>query len=591
MGDGHKDRAGDNGKGRADANLERVDGKIPSSRDGDLSASAKGSGSESGPQAGFGREREKTYAPPSKPLSPQQLGRIAQSFGIVVPSLPSSSPSSSSTAYPTPPRSRSITPVSSLPRTSPRPSSQLITVIPPLSLLPPSTSDNAAETLQRWKRGRLIPLQPSLGAMLLAIAREYGLPSTQGIGIYLVATHSGASTSPSTDNHELGPKVSSQTWGSLCSSALAPPRSSLSTPSGSPSHKFANRLPKDHPQFPPSPFSLLSHNQRQARPSDSRQLITSALRTPTKASSSSSLSSSSSSPQHPPLTPASLDIPPPATFNPIIGTIEFDVDPYEATWFPDWIKKSSRHRRKPSTLSDGGSGIKELRLVAQAGDDRPRFLKDTDRSASNSAAASLGYAQRSRSDGNGSFSAISTSTSTSGEQSSDRLSELFPETDFESHKGISKSGRDAEPFTLRDAPTSRRYSIKTIDGMEPYPLSTSASLSFTADSSLDIQTPALEVDEVVGFGEDNGTSAREGPGEGEDSLLAPFSLKDELGRSPRFLDAAGVAGAEAGDKRGSGVVMSEQLDDLERREHYFLPSIHHTMLPQLPEGASNLDQD
>jgi hypothetical protein len=58
----------------------------------------------------------------------------------------------------------------------------------------------------------------------------------------------------------------------------------------------------------------------------------------------------------------------------VIATIEFDIDPDEATWFPNFV--SSGHRRKLSTASEGG--VRELRLVSKVNDSRPRFLRDMD---------------------------------------------------------------------------------------------------------------------------------------------------------------------------------------------------------------------
>ena len=85
-------------------------------------------------------EVERNYRPPQKPLSPRQLGRIAQAFGIEVPSLPTPTSTSGSP----PPRSASA--LSS--RQPTRPSPFLLTVIPPISLQPPSasTSTSGAES-------------------------------------------------------------------------------------------------------------------------------------------------------------------------------------------------------------------------------------------------------------------------------------------------------------------------------------------------------------------------------------------------------------------------------------------------------------
>lgn len=376
------------------------------------------------------RARERTYRPPSKPLSPQQLGRIAQSFGIEVPSLPTPPPTGSFTAAGSP--SRSVTPTfSALPTRS---SSSCLTVIPPISLLPPSTSAASSDGLRRWRRGRLIPLQPTIGSMLLAIAREYGLSSTKGINLYLVNSQRRSSASSASDvSEEPGPRISASTWTSLFASQVSSV-SRGSTPAGSP-QRLGSLLNRERPPHSPlSPFSDILPT-RGHLPSHSF------LPTPTKPFSRDSTM---------PLTPSSTGTPISAS-SPVIGTIEFDIDPEEAAWLPSF--QVSSRRRNLSTASEGG-GVRQLRLLAKSTDDRPRFLKELDIN-------------------------------------------VYPDD----HTPTSEEGS---------------FAIKSPD----------------------------ETDDSIDFSE---VSMPDGNG---DELLAPFQLSKEM--------------LIASDKRGSGIVMSEQLDDLER---------------------------
>lgn len=382
-------------------------------------------------QEGSRRERERTYRPPQKPLSPQQLGRIAQSFGIEVPSLPTPPPSASQSQL-SPARS-----VSPAPPT--RSSSCLLTVIPPISLLPPSTSAASHEGMKRWRRGRLIPLQPTIRSMLLAIAREYGLPSTKGINLYLVNSQQRSAASSSSElSDEPGPRISSSTWTSLFAPQVASV-SRTSTPSGSP-QRLGTLPNRDRmPHSPLSPFSDVLPSRSGHLPDHSF------LPTPTKPFSRDSTL---------PLTPSSTGTPTSAS-SPVIGTIEFDVDPEEATWLSSF--QSSGRRRNLSTASEGG-GVRQLRLLARSHDDRPRFLKELDVNA-------------------------------------------YPDN---------------------TTPTSD-------------------------EGSFAIKSPD-ETDDSIEFSD---ASLQEASG---DELLAPLELSKEM--------------ISAIDKRGSGIVMSEQLDDLERSEQY-----------------------
>ncbi|WWC93032.1 uncharacterized protein L201_007996 [Kwoniella dendrophila CBS 6074] len=406
------------------------------------------------------KQIERNYGPPKKPLPPNQLGRIAQSFGIIIPNLPQSlpnsdtinspnsrrpiSPASPSLNFPTIPLNKtkgglSPTPLSKQPPTRSTPF--LLSVIPPLCLLPPqsSTSKSPEEIRRRdkkWRRGRLLPLQPTLGSMLVCIAREYGLPSTIGISIYLVlpgrskkpsrglveeegSSSSAESSYTSSDIDEpSGPLISSSTWSTLFSShliQLASGRagttvygdSRSSTPSQTPIKNglYDNNDPMS--ELPPSPSSMIRMKTSTSQPTTLYQhkhlMRRSKSTEPPELthSHSSNLSTSSSSASNilPP-TPASASLSTitvtnfsvsssssnPA-INPIVGTIEFDIDTDEAIWFENFRSSSrsrsrnatqphSQNKHKRSLTSE--NGMKELSLVNKVSDERPRFIKDLD---------------------------------------------------------------------------------------------------------------------------------------------------------------------------------------------------------------------
>ncbi|ORY91618.1 hypothetical protein BCR35DRAFT_323366 [Leucosporidium creatinivorum] len=101
----------------------------------------------------------------------------------------------------------------------------LLTVIPP-SHLPhdpphPKSNPNCSGygPPEHFKRGTLIPLYPTLSSQLAAIAREYGLPSTGGLVLYLLSTSDPSSSVqaslPGAAGFEGGPRISEEAWNLL----------------------------------------------------------------------------------------------------------------------------------------------------------------------------------------------------------------------------------------------------------------------------------------------------------------------------------------------------------------------------------------
>ncbi|GAA5927667.1 uncharacterized protein JCM15063_005960 [Sporobolomyces koalae] len=103
----------------------------------------------------------------------------------------------------------------------------LLTVIPPSHLPhdPPHPRTNPQCSgygpPEHFKRGTLVPLYPTLSSQVAAIAREYGLPSTGGLVLYLLSTIDPSSSSsqalPGSAGFtgEGGPRISDAAWSLL----------------------------------------------------------------------------------------------------------------------------------------------------------------------------------------------------------------------------------------------------------------------------------------------------------------------------------------------------------------------------------------
>ncbi|WVQ79418.1 hypothetical protein IAT38_001515 [Cryptococcus sp. DSM 104549] len=413
-----------------------------------------------------GREK-KSYDPPRNPLTPAHLRRIAGTFGIVIPDMPDYSLSLPTPLSPTPSdptRSPTLSTTTSIggpgasPATSRTPGGRLspllsprglgtphqvrstgylLAVIPPLILLPPSaTPSTPAQQRQRerkWRRGALLPLQPTLGSMLVCIAREWNLPSTVGISVYLVmpttsrvgtpvasprlgyddsASAIGSAASAYGDEEEEeepdGPRVSASTWSTLFAPHLlqnssAAPSSRAGTPSQTPVKPAPSSNGAGARGEGGVPFPLVSPLLRQgAMAGQQGQKMRSLSLGPLAAKPngkhrshpSTSTAASARSHRHTPSSGSSASPPLPTSAsltstsflspnrspNPIVGTIEFDIDLDEAAgWFEGW-KKAGGGRRWKKVLGGGeGGGVRELGLVKkmeESGEGRPRFVKE-----------------------------------------------------------------------------------------------------------------------------------------------------------------------------------------------------------------------
>ncbi|KAG8850578.1 hypothetical protein FRB96_009669 [Tulasnella sp. 330] len=151
---------------------------------------------------------------PSKPLSPNHLARIANALGVQVPTPISTTGRSvalrsTSAGYERRPASansnRPVTPkINSATRF-------LLYVVPP-SFLSLDMSDGTRSS-SHFQRGALLPLHATLPSQLAAIAREYSLPSTVGLTVYLLDVKADLFGDGETIGEEwLGPRIGDDAW-------------------------------------------------------------------------------------------------------------------------------------------------------------------------------------------------------------------------------------------------------------------------------------------------------------------------------------------------------------------------------------------
>ncbi|KAK4057866.1 hypothetical protein OIO90_001085 [Microbotryomycetes sp. JL221] len=150
----------------------------------------------------------------------------------------------------------------------------LLTVIPP-SHLPhdpphPKVNPNCSGygPPEHFKRGTLVPLQPTLSSQLAVIAREYSLPSTGGLLLFLLSTNDPSPASltplPGASGLEGGPRIGEEAWSMLWSSFFEDEVDSLA---------FEEEpLTEDEEEYPPVPPIPASH--RQDQPSEARDART-----------------------------------------------------------------------------------------------------------------------------------------------------------------------------------------------------------------------------------------------------------------------------------------------------------------------------
>jgi hypothetical protein len=354
------------------------------------------------PTSPRGASDQPSWPRPRTPIPPHRLAKLANALGISAP-VPQEYNDSASEPRRSPTPSVASTP--QLIPHSPVPSFQskfLLHVVPPLHIphdpdsfesvdLPPPPSSASGYHTQ-FSRGILVPLLPTLQSQLYAIAKEYALPSTTGIILYLVSSaQSPNSESALTVPDEPGPRLSEDIWKHLWTRVTKvelETYSRLATPT-TPGLGFVSGG-RSSPLFPQDLSST---------PNALRPLISSArtpqsfVPPPTPTGSSASSASFNPSTQTPlsetsqsqvdtsdttfpsDSRAATLDLPgltSPSVI-PILAKVEFDIDKRKAAWYGPWIRsrKLNHQKREQRCRAQSDSSALALTEDDSAGSSEP----------------------------------------------------------------------------------------------------------------------------------------------------------------------------------------------------------------------------
>ncbi|TBU62165.1 hypothetical protein BD310DRAFT_974717 [Dichomitus squalens] len=342
---------------------------------------------------------------PRSPLPPDRLAKLANALGVSTP-IPRlhalTSPSSTYAPSPIAPPSavspsfdfrRSPTPSVGSSAHTYTPASQtskyLLHVVPPShlphesdythenELLPPPPTASGYHT--HFRRGVLIPVYPTLPSQLNAIAKEYALPSTVGLVLYLVNSSPAAHASMrlgnmSEEDGGPGPRISEDIWRHIWVRVLKaerdePPLSSTRTNGLG----FGNAAAQSSPSLlqdvmsNPSPLRpLLSPMRTEAprlgTPSPSTTVSHSALSSTSGLDSPDSATSVSDGGNADDLPLPGLHSP---ALIPILAKVEFDIDKRKATWYGRWKKtRRAQHAKR----AESRLGLRS-RAASRAGDE------------------------------------------------------------------------------------------------------------------------------------------------------------------------------------------------------------------------------
>jgi len=286
----------------------------------------------------------------------------------------------------------------------------LLHVIPPHHLPHDSNDLDAIHTTPpppnspgyhvHFRRGTLVPVYPTLQAQLGAIAKEYALPSTTGLILYIISTPTTNSSQPPDAMDELGPRLSEDIWKHLWTRVLRiEQRDDLLMPSPalSPNGPYTPQLllgsaTRSTPFLPQEssgplrPFiasagldSLQPHAPQPSYTSPSTASSLSDIRSMTKSAPPSSESVSPSEPGTPDtsvddsaMRANSIDLPglTSPSLIPILAKVEFDIDRRKAGWYAPWIRSRKVNHAK-RTENRKGSKNRENNADDEHGDHVP----------------------------------------------------------------------------------------------------------------------------------------------------------------------------------------------------------------------------
>ncbi|TCD62631.1 hypothetical protein EIP91_006615 [Steccherinum ochraceum] len=343
---------------------------------------------------------------PRAPLPPHRLAKLANALGIsapvphshiynLSPNSPHSVPNSSAaSSFPDLVR-RSPTPSATSAQTHTPSSSSysryLLHVLPPehlpheftdyddLSLAPPSASGYHTQ----FRRGVMVPVYPTLQTQMGAIAREYALPSTLGMVLYLVTSTPGADDEP-------GPRISEDIWKHIWTRVLRAEKEEL-TPSGPRPLGLGFSVPGQSSPGLLQDIAANGHQLKSIIPSpvraDTSQSVTPSPSTPSNSAYSSQ--SELETPESASSVAASGDLDAGAltlpglsspSLIPILAKVEFDIDRRKAGWYDRWVRSRKvqhakraesraemRSRSRMGSQSEVGDGVEE---ESQAGSRR-----------------------------------------------------------------------------------------------------------------------------------------------------------------------------------------------------------------------------
>ncbi|KAF8807948.1 hypothetical protein BYT27DRAFT_7338569 [Phlegmacium glaucopus] len=357
-----------------------------------------------------------TWCPPKSPLPPHRLVKLANALGISAP-IPANhtflSRSFSESANSSDHLRRSPTPslaTSAMGYHVHSTSKFLLHVIPPHHL-PHDSNDldpipttppppNAPGYHVHFRRGTLLPVYPTLQAQLGAIAKEYALPSTTGLILYMISTPStNSSSQPPDEMDEPGPRLSEEIWKHLWTRVLRIEQRDdllMSSPALSPNSPYTPKLHGFGPATRSTPFlpqessghlrpfiaspgldSLQPHAPQATYTSPSTASSLSDIRSMNK-SAPPSESISPSEPGTPDTSVGdamranSIDLPglTSPSLIPILAKVEFDIDRRKAGWYAPWIRSRKVNHAK-RTENRKGSKSRENNADDEPGDYAP----------------------------------------------------------------------------------------------------------------------------------------------------------------------------------------------------------------------------
>ncbi|KAL4067339.1 hypothetical protein V8B97DRAFT_2009399 [Scleroderma yunnanense] len=334
------------------------------------------------------------WGPPRAPLPPHRLAKLANALGVAAP-LPATASNgaflshSAITPGQSPPQLdipwRAATPsISSLHNVaSSSQSKYLLHVIPPSYLPHDSDTADSSELIPpppgasgyhtQFRRGILVTLQSTLQAQLVVIAREYALPSTFGMVLYLVraSPQDDATSSTHQGIMEPGPRLSEDMWKHIWARVLRAERddTSSSSPSPSPNTLGLGISIESNSQTQalrplvtptrtetPSPLPLINP----VTPSSTFVSSVPDLRSQFK---SERLSTSHSDPDTPDNSSdqelPGIELPglKSPSIIPILAKVEFDIDRRRAGWYEPWLRsRRITHARRTESRSSNRTG-------------------------------------------------------------------------------------------------------------------------------------------------------------------------------------------------------------------------------------------